>query len=162
MKKTIIILIALAIVFGLYKFNQTKAIEESVEVNSVDNRAELIDMYFKEHNMPLYGYGKKMVEVSDLNGLDWRLLAAISIRETTGGKNLCKNPKAQNNPFGWGSCRIGFKSIDEAVETVGYKLNNLPVYKGKTTLKKLYYYNGTVIPEYPGQVIQIMNTIKPL
>lgn len=125
-----------------------------------DNRAEIIDNYYKARNMPLYGYGKKMVEVADANGLDWRLLPAISIRETSGGKYMCKNPKAPFNPFGWGSCRIGFTSIDNAIETVGYKLNNLPVYHGKTTEKKLYYYNGTVIPSYPSEVLAIMETIK--
>lgn len=118
-------------------------------------RAEKIDNYFKERNMPLEGYGRKMVEIADKNGLDWRLLPAISIRESSGGKHMC-----QNNPFGWGSCRIIFSSLNEAIETVGYKLNNLPVYKGKTTKQKLYYYNGTVVQSYPDEVIAIMNKIS--
>lgn len=158
MKKYIILVVILILILVIKKEVKSTTIPV---VEAVDPRIEIIDNYYKERNMPLEGYGKKMVEVSDKNELDWRLLVAISIRETSGGKHLCKNPKAQNNPFGWGSCKIGFKSIDEAIEIVGYKLANLPVYKGKTTERKLYYYNGTVIPTYPQEVINIMNTIKP-
>lgn len=122
----------------------------------VDTRAEIIDNYYKERNMPLYGYGKKMVEVADKYNLDWRLLPAISIRETSGGKYMCRS----FNAFGWGSCRIEFRSQEEAIETIGYKLSNLPVYQGKTTKEKLYYYNGTVVKSYPDEVISIMNKIK--
>lgn len=120
-------------------------------VEIVDSRVTAIDNYFKKRNMPLAGYGKKMVEVADKNGLDWRLLPAISVRESSGGRHMC-----QNNPFGWGSCKIVFNSLDEAIETVGFKLANLPVYKGKTTERKLYYYNGTVLPSYPDEVLAIM------
>lgn len=121
----------------------------------IDSRVEKIEEYFSKRDMPLQPYAKKMVEVADANGLDWRLLPAISVRETSGGKHMCKN-----NPFGWGSCKIGFKSVDEAIETVGYKLANLQVYKNKTVERKLYFYNGTVIKAYPQEVIQIMNLIS--
>ena len=95
-----------------------------------------------------------MIEIADKYNLDWRLLPAISVRESSGGKQMCKN-----NPFGWGSCKITFNSLNEAIEIVGYKLFNLPVYKDKTTERKLYYYNGTVLPSYPSEVIAIMNSI---
>lgn len=152
-------LVALFVVFFIninlyiHDVNTTNKIPPAVEVQDI--RAEKIDNYFKERNMPLEGYGKKMVEVADKNGLDWRLLPAISIRESSGGKHMC-----QHNPFGWGSCRIIFSSLNEAIDTVGYKLNNLPVYRGKTTKQKLYYYNGTVVPSYPDEVIAIMNKIS--
>lgn len=121
------------------------------KVEVIDTRISAIDSYFKQRNMPLEGYGKKMVEVADKYELDWRLLPAISVRESSGGRHMC-----QNNPFGWGSCKIVFSSLDEAIETVGFKLANLKVYKGKTTEMKLYYYNGTVLPSYPAEVLAIM------
>ena len=128
----------------------------------IDNRASIIDNYYTEHNMLLKGYGKKLVEVADKNGLDWRLLPAISIRETSGGNHQCR----LNNSFGWGSCKIQFKTTDESIEVIGYKLANLSVYKGASTEHKLYHYNGTVVKTYPQEVIKIMNqisnTIKPL
>ena len=36
--------------------------------------------------MPLLGLGKKMVIEAEKNNLDWRLLPAISVIESTGGK----------------------------------------------------------------------------
>lgn len=160
MKKILILVASLIIIItSVLMLKNVNATEpESV----IDNRVLIIDEYYKERDMPLYGYGSKIIEVADKYSLDWRLLAAISIRETSGGKHMCKNIKAQNNPFGWGSCKIGFKSIEESIEVVGFKLGNLPVYKGKTTRQKLYHYNGTVVPTYPDEVITIMNNIKTL
>lgn len=158
MKKYIILVVLVIIIVSL-KVKITKA---TISDTPVDNRAEIIDNYYKERNMPLEGYGKKMVEISDKYGLDWRLLPAISIRETSGGLHTCKNPKAKNNSFGWGSCKIGFNSIEESIETIGYKFTHLNVYKGKTTKQILYHYNGTVVPTYPTEVLAIMDKIKTL
>lgn len=156
MKKLILIITCLLMVSGglVYASSLIQPKGEVIDAVTIDNRPSIIDDYFEARNMPLKGYGKKMVEVADSNGLDWRLLPALSVRESSGGKQMC-----ENNPFGWGSCKITFKSIDEAIETVGYKLANLSVYKGKTTEIKLYYYNGTVIKTYPQEVIAIMDKI---
>ena len=109
--------------------------------------------------MPLEGQGEAMVATADKYGLDWRLLPAIAIRESSGGKHMCKN-----NPYGWGSCRITFDSIEAATERVGKSLGgfnpNLKMYKTPDTRKKLYYYNGTVLPTYPSEVISIMTKIN--
>lgn len=154
--KIIILGILLSLLIIYTQFNDT------ITYSKEDNRAEIIDNYYKERNMPLYGYGSKMVEIADKYNLDWRLLPAISIRETSGGKYMCKSPKAQNNPFGWGSCKIGFDSINMSIEIVGYKLSTLQVYKGKSTSKILYHYNGTVVKTYPQEVITIMNSLEKI
>ena len=124
---------------------------------------DAINSFLSDKNSPLAGYGEKFVDESYANDLDWRLLVAISGRETTFGKNMCKSPKANNNPFGWGSCKIGFKSIDESIEVLAKNLGgNNPTtakhYDGKTTLEVLRKYN-TVIPNYPKQVVKIMKMI---
>lgn len=155
MKKTIIAIFLVALAVFLFFRESKPEITEAESVVVVDTRVQQVENYFRQRKMPLLPYAKKMVEVADKNGLDWRLLPAISVRESSGGLHMCKN-----NPFGWGSCKIGFKSIDESIDVVGYKLANLPVYKGKTTERKLYYYNGTVIKAYPAEVIAIMNKIK--
>lgn len=156
MKKIILsVVIALSLIFGISFVAKTYYGERPSSHQQIeDTRALQIDNYFKAHKMPLDGYGKQMVEVADKYNLDWRLLPAISVRESSGGLHMCKN-----NPFGWGSCKITFNSLNEAIETVGYKLANLQVYKDKTTWKKLYYYNGTVIASYPDEVVAIMNKI---
>ncbi|MEK9185675.1 MAG: hypothetical protein AAB863_02765, partial [Patescibacteria group bacterium] len=83
-------------------------------------KADAIDAYFAKRDMPLEGLGAKMVEEAEKNDIDWRLLPAITVRESTGGKKDCK--KVPNNAFGWGSCKIGFKSNEEAIEVVAKNL----------------------------------------
>lgn len=126
-------------------------------------KAEAIDAYFANHDMPLEGTGKKMVEEADANDIDWRLLPAIAVRESTGGKFECK--KVPNNAFGWGSCKIGFKSNDQAIETVARNLggNNPKTakhYDDKTTKQILRAYNPpSIVPKYAEQVMSIMDEI---
>ena len=124
-------------------------------------RAAAINKYYSDKNMPLYGTGLQFVLVAEKYGLDWRLLPAISIRESSGGREACGN-----NPFGWGSCKLhNFKSYDEAIETLGKHLGGASAstskyYAGKTTAEKLYYYNGSVEPAYTGEVLGIMDDIE--
>ena len=125
--------------------------------------ADAIDAYFTDHDMPLAGTGMKMAEVAEENDLDWRLIPAISVRESTGGKKQCT--KVKHNPFGWNSCKKGFESDEEAIETVGRNLGgNNPItahhYDNKTTKEILNAYNPpSIVPKYTEQVISIMNTI---
>ena len=150
-------LIALFLIFGISfakaNYGQRPSAQEQIDIL----HAQQIDNYFRAKKMPLVGYGSKMIEISDKYNLDWRLLPAISVRETSGGLHMCKG-----NPFGWGSCKIGFKTVNESIEIVGNRLGTLPIYKDKTTYKKLYYYNGTVVKAYPNEVIKIMDSIGTL
>lgn len=119
-------------------------------------RIERINRHFSERNMPLAGYGTQFAYAADRYGLDWRLMPAIAIRESSGGKQMCGH-----NPFGWASCRTDFESIEEAIEYVALNLagenpRTAPYYKDKTTREKLWFYNGTVNPKYPDEVLAIM------
>lgn len=135
-----------------------------VEVSAEDIRKEkarIIDTYFKERSMPLHGTGMTFVLVAEKYGLDWRLLPAIGVRESSGGKAACGF-----NPFGWGSCKLSnFSSYEQAIEALGKNLgganpNTARYYAGKSTMEKLYHYNGTVVPEYPDEVVAIMKKIE--
>jgi len=147
---------------GTFGFLATNKAEDP-ELEARTMKASLIDGYFSERKMPLEGTGMKMVLEAEKNNLDWRLLPAIAIRESTGGKNSCK--KAENNPFGWNSCKVGFETIDQAIETVAKNLggNNPKTahhYDDKTTLEILRAYNPpSVVPKYAQQVISIMKSI---
>lgn len=138
-----------------------KAVVADTAEREAAARAAKIDTYFRERSMPLAGHGKAMVEAAEKNGIDWRLLPAIAVRESSGGKQMCGN-----NPFGWGSCKIQFKSIDEGIETLARNLggNNPKTaqYYAGTTREKLYRYNGTVIPTYMDEVIDIMERIDDI
>ncbi|MEI6580622.1 MAG: glucosaminidase domain-containing protein [bacterium] len=144
---------------NLFAFNQ--AVDEKAKILKI--KADAVDAYFESHSMPLHGMGLKLVQEAENNDLDWRLLAAIAVRESTGGKFDCK--KVENNPFGWGSCKIGFDTIDESIETVARNLggnnpNTAYHYSGKDTKAILQKYNPpSIVPRYAQQVMSIMNEI---
>ena len=147
----------------LEQVNSTAQTADPLEAQKALEAAK-IDAYFRSKNMPLEGYGKKMVEEAYKNGIDPFLLPAISVRESTGGLFACKRVK--NSPFGWGSCKIAFESMDKSIETVAMNLGgNNPktarYYKGKPTDKKLQAYNpDSIVPGYYKQVMAIMDKIE--
>jgi len=101
------------------------------------------------------------VEEAEKNGLDWRLLPAISIIESTGGKFACKN--VTHSFMGWGSCKIDFESDEQAIEIVAKNLggknpNTDQHYADKTTEEILRKYNS-VIPTYVKKIMGVMNEI---
>ncbi|MEI6660354.1 MAG: hypothetical protein WCK91_02940 [bacterium] len=135
----------------------------SQEDTDRQNKADVLDAYFASYDSPLEGYGMKFVTEAEKNDIDWRLLPAIAMRESTGGKNACK--KVSNSVFGYGSCKLSFKSIDESIEIVSASLggnnpNTARHYAGKTTVQILKKYNpDSIIPGYSKQVIKIMKSI---
>jgi hypothetical protein len=143
-----------------------KDLKAPVEI--VDSRAAKIDAYFAQWDLPLAGYGEEMVAAADMYGIDWRLLPALAKLETTGGKNLCKNPKATFNPFGYGSCTIGFDSFEESFYAVAKTLsgngkNTSHLYKGKSIEEILEVYNPPATPgitkNYHGKALKVMEDI---
>lgn len=135
------------------------------KVAELIKRADKIDAYFSKYDLPLAGYGLKMVIEAQKNDLDWRLLPAVAMRESTAGKNAC--PKNPYNVFGWNSCKTNFGSYEEAIETVAHNLGGrnpktADYYKNTLALREiLENYNGGVIRKYPEQVIAIMRAIAP-
>ncbi len=148
---------------NLLTFNQVVDEEAKQKAEMLKARADAIDAYFKAHDMPLFGTGAKMAEEADKNDLDWRLLPAIAVRESTGGKHACKS--VTNSFFGWGSCKISFKSKDAAIESIARHLggnnpNTEHHYSGKSTEAILKTYNPpSIVPQYAAQVMGIMDTL---
>lgn len=123
-------------------------------------RAQAIDTFLEKRKSSLAGYGMKFVEEAEKNGIDYRLLVSISGRESSFAKDgqVCKG--AKNSVFGYGSCKINFKSIDESIEVVSRKIGgeSKHYHSEMTTYQILRKYN-TVIPNYPNEVIRIMKMI---
>jgi len=126
-------------------------------------KARIIDAFFASYDAPLEGYGMKFVIEAEKNYIDWRLLPAIAMRESTGGKQACK--KVPNSVFGYGSCKLSFKSINDSIELVSSSLggnnpNTARHYLGKSTSQILKKYNpDSIVPGYSKQVIKIMKMI---
>ena len=154
---------------GLMAFNQ--AMDAKEEQRLIDEaRAEAIDEYFT--GLPLEGHGAGMIEASNMYDLDWRLIPAIAMRETTGGKFACPKTVKRTgdirysyNVFGWGSCKITFNSYEDAFETLARNLsgnnpNTAYHYAGKDVEEILKAYNPpSIVPKYAPQVMKIMNDI---
>lgn len=142
----------------------TTSVSEDAIIEQIrKERAQAIDDYFEKRNLPLAGHGMKMVLEAEKNELDWRLIPAIGMRESTGGKFDCTS--VTYSPFGFGSCRMNFDSYDHAIEVVARNLGgNNPrtagSYKNKTFAQKLKSYNS-VIPNYTKEIVSIMNKISP-
>lgn len=143
--------------------NQVPVLSEADMRERADIAAK-IDTYLSDRNMPLAGYGAKMVEVAYENDLDPYLIPAIAVRESTGGKFACKTH--DNNYWGWASCKVGFETMDVAIEKIGQHLGgNHPktssYYKDKDVKGILRTYNPpSVVPQYANQVMSIMTKIK--
>ena len=156
---------------GLFAINQEaeeQKIKAENELANLKLQAEAIDNYFKARNLPLEGTGMKMATEAKKYDLDYRLMPAIAMIETTGGKNLCKSLKSSNNknPFGWGSCKIGFSSFDKAIEVIAMNISgnnpNTAHHYGshKTTKELLETYNPPRIkPGYAAKVMKVMDII---
>lgn len=164
-------ILALNLNLSLVGFESQFRILKSTEIEDLamiilNEQAQAIDAYFAERNMPLSGYGFKMAEEAQKYGLDWKLLPAIAVQESGGGKHAIW--RCKHNPFGWASCDVKFENTDHAIEVVALNLSGgnpktEKYYKNKDLKEKLYYYNGTVISHYPQTVLAIMakfNTIK--
>jgi hypothetical protein len=159
-----------AIVPSVTEALQNSIFDSSEEVSvdaELQEQADKIDAYFAQWNLPLTGYGYFFAETAKKYDLDPFLLPAIAMRETTGGKNLCKTlPEDEKwNPYGWGSCKIGFSSFEEAIDTVGMNLagqnpNTAFAYADKDVKGILQSYNPpSVVPTYAYEVMDIMDTI---
>jgi hypothetical protein len=121
---------------------EDEKLPESEKVKK-DPRVANLKVFFRKHNSDLYEHTQFIVQTSDKYGLDYRLLPAIAMQEST----LCKNiPHNSYNCWGWGiygNKVTRFSSYEEAVDTVA---------RG---LKKHYIDHGLVSVE------QIMSKYNP-
>lgn len=80
-------------------------------------------------NAPLSKYARTFVEVANKYELDYRLLPAIAVMESSGGKSNFK----PYNAWGWG--RSTFASFEEGIEAVGKGIKTGYYDKGRNTVE---------------------------
>lgn len=102
-----------------------------------DPRRLALWQYFQACNCPAARWTNSFVQEADLQGLDWRLLASISMIESTGGKHY-KN----HNILGWGSASARFRSEQAGIEYVSARLSHSRLYRGKSLMQVLKTYNS--------------------
>ncbi|OGK57380.1 hypothetical protein A3J15_01460 [Candidatus Roizmanbacteria bacterium RIFCSPLOWO2_02_FULL_38_10] len=103
------------------------------EVKTADSRALNLMSFFRRYNSDLFPYADLIVQEADRYGLDYRILPAIAMQEST----LCKRiPEKSFNCWGWditGSNTRRFASYEEGIKTVSEGIKRLYVDKGLTT-----------------------------
>lgn len=108
--------------FKLYAALPQSSSIEVADITPKDGRAKIIENFFKGYNSPLSGYARDFVKTADKYKLDPKLLPAIAMQESLGGKKVISN---SYNPFGWGiydKLVVRFSSWEEGIERVGRSL----------------------------------------
>jgi hypothetical protein len=120
----------------------------------LDTRAERLDAFFRSYGCPEPFHIQEYLQAADANALDYRLLPAVSVREST-----CGWYAIGNNRWGWNSARTDFQSVTGGIQFIAHELSNGNRYRGKTLNQKLVVYNP--VPHYVGQVRLIMRQVEP-
>ncbi|HBQ51183.1 TPA: hypothetical protein DD690_04345 [Candidatus Daviesbacteria bacterium] len=123
--------------FKLYAALPTANNRLSQNINYLDARSLMIRNFFQGYNSPLSDLSDIFIEVADKYELDFRLLPAIAMQESLGGKKVIKD---SYNPFGYGiygNLVIKFASWEEAVEKVGKALKQDYLNQGLNTPDKI-------------------------
>lgn len=120
-----------------------------------DTRCLAIRNFFQRHRSPLVPVAYRFLTAADENHLDWRLLPALSMVETTAGRYGRKT-----NVFGWNSGRARFKSVEAGIDFVAKRLSTSPSYAGRTARGILQKYNPAR-SAYVNKVTRRMMEISP-
>jgi hypothetical protein len=124
-----------------------------ISVSKPDHRMAVLEKFFKVYGCPAPHHVAEYLRAADRYGLDYRLLPAISIRET-----LCGVESWQNNWWGYHPHQQSFPSVAVGIDFVSRVLEQGDFYKGKTLDQKLFTYNPKT--KYPGEVKEIMRQIE--
>ncbi|MFO0704134.1 MAG: hypothetical protein U0525_05445 [Patescibacteria group bacterium] len=141
-----IVLFVLMAFLGIYLYesisqDQYNIEKEKLELQKVNSesrkkleKVDKISKFLRKHSSPLYPYASHIVDEAEKNGIDYRLIPAIAMNEST----LCKAiPQNSYNCWGWGIYGdkiTRFTSYNDAITVIS---------KG---LKKNYYDRGMASP----------------
>lgn len=102
----------------------------SATIETSDARINALDVFFARYNSPLEGHAQTIVSEADAHNIDYRLLPAIAMQEST----LCKRViKDSHNCWGFGIYNgkvTRFDSYDQAIKTITATLSKKYVQKG--------------------------------
>lgn len=129
------------------------ASDSTLPVPSSDPRGARLEAFFKTYGCLAPLHVNDYLQAADSHAIDYRLLPAISLVEST-----CGAFGRRNNHWGWDSAQSGFPSVQAGIEFISAQLAEGPPYKGKTLKEKLFTYNP--YPQYVRQVERLMRQIE--
>ncbi len=140
--------------FGLWAF--AVSAYASVTPDSLpaaeDQRRAKLETFFRSFGCPAPYHVKEYLGAADANAIDYRLLPAISVLEST-----CGIYQRENNRWGWASARKSFASFRAGLEYIAHQLAEGRYYKNKTLEEKVRVYNPR--PQYARQLQSLMRRI---
>lgn len=123
--------------YKLYQALPQSQIQVKEEVSFQDGRSKIVEEFFQNYHSVLASFAQDFILVADKYQLDFRLLPAIAMQESNGGKKM---PEDSFNPFGfgiYGSRLIRFQSFEEAIETVALSLRKDYLNQGLATPEEI-------------------------
>lgn len=123
--------------FKLYSALPAQNTIVSDSIVHTDARAKIVENFFAGYKSILANYSNEFITVADKYNLDWRLLPAITMQESNGGKKVITD---SHNPFGYGiygSSVRKFTSWEEAIKRVGQALREDYLNQGLKTPEEI-------------------------
>ncbi len=123
--------------FKLYSALPTQNTVVSDSIVHTDARAKIVEDFFAGYKSPLANYSNEFIIVADKYQIDWRLLPAIAMQESNGGKKVIKD---SFNPFGYGIYGDNvrkFPSWEDAIKRVGQALREDYLNQGLKTPEEI-------------------------
>jgi len=117
-----------------------------------DERHVKLETFFQSFGCPAPYHVKEYLGAADTYAIDYRLLPAISVLEST-----CGIYQRENNRWGWASARKGFSSFRAGLEYIAHQLAEGRYYKNKTLEEKVHMYNPR--PQYARLLDSLMRKI---
>lgn len=134
---------------------------EEIMQLSREVRISALERFFEKYESPLADYADEIVDNADKYGLDYRLLPAIAMQEST----LClKAPKDTNNCWGfgiYGKKKTAFHTYTEAIQTISKTIANEYHAKGLVEpIQIMSKYTPSNNGEWAENVSYVMNRIE--
>jgi hypothetical protein len=142
MKKVYLSLVAFIVLFAICTRDScaqntsesSASIKSASEAASFDYRVENLKKFLQKYNSPLAEYAEIFVNYADMNGLDYRLVPAITGVESTFGKHI---PLNSYNAYGWANGDFSFASWEDSISHVSEVLKEKYIDKGVDTIPEI-------------------------
>jgi hypothetical protein len=121
--------------------------------HNADQRFNRLEAFFQSYKCPAPHYVDEYLNAADSFAIDYRLLPAISVLEST-----CGTYQRHNNRWGWDSARKGFSSFRAGLQYIAHQLAEGRFYKNKTLEQKVHAYNPR--PQYAHLIRTLMRKIE--
>lgn len=136
--------------------DKTRETVTNAEVISTDDQIKIdkIRNYLGSRNAPLAEYAEEFVKAANHYGIDYRLVAAISIIESSGGIHCFRT----YNAWGWG--KMNFSSFTEGIWTVSKGLSSYYASGLDTPSEIAYRYCPPSAVDWARKVNYVMSVIE--